>query len=285
MMYRAAVASVLVLFGLSLTAQAQTYKIKVKQFPDPGKKTEDTTVEKTTGTVKSSAQGMVKEEKLSEITEKVLTVQTLENGGPQPKKLQKTYTKATHTKNDKQETLPYQGRTVIFELKGNSYQATAQGEPALPAGELKKLEDFADTAANMTRVMLPGKEVQVGDTWTIDTTKLVQSLGKTLPLDPAKSTAQGKLVKVYQKSNHQFGVLEFDLKMAITGFGPAKLNTPIPLTLKITLDVAIDGLSTQGTMNSTGTMQGKTDFNVGGQAITLEFDVHSSGHVTSSEEK
>jgi len=287
MMCRSIAAGVLVLFGLSLTAQAQTYTIRIKEFPDVGKKTSETTSEKSNGSIKISFNGMVvKDEAVNENVVKEFTLETLEKGdGPLPKKFKKTFTKAVVVKGNKDEAEPYQGRAVIYELKDNSYDARAEGDPALPEAAVKKLQEQANQAGKTTRVMLPNKAVAVGDTWTIDAGKLAEAISKTLPLDVAKSSAQGKLVKVYQKDNHQFGVLEFDIKLALSGFGPAKLTTPIPLTSKMTIDVAIDGSSTQATMRSTGSMQGKSEIMMNGQTIQVDFNVELGGGGTTTAEK
>ncbi len=285
MMFRAALACLLTLLGLTFSAQAQTYTIRIKEFPDPGKKLTATSIEKSTGAEKVSVNGKtLKDEMITASSDRVFTFETIEKGdGPRPAKFQKKFTKAVSVKDQKEVTEAYQGLTITYALKGDSYEVKAAAA-SLPAEDLKKLQEQANQSGKLTRFMLPAKAVDIDVPWSIDPARLVNAADKALVLDLAKSMAKGKLVKVYQKNEHQFGTLEFELKMAVTGFGNFKLDAPIWLTSKITLDAAIDGSTTEATMTSSGTIQGKAESKQGNMTLLFDIDVQRSSQASQSAE-
>src|SRR5215210_2751584 len=98
MLFRSVWASVLILPLFALGVQAQTYKIKIKEQGDVGKSVATHLTEKSKQTVKVSFMGQVaKQQEREEAKEEIYTTVVLENGGDNPKKLKKTYTKAVTT--------------------------------------------------------------------------------------------------------------------------------------------------------------------------------------------
>jgi hypothetical protein len=285
-MCRISAASIVVLLGLAVGAQAQTYKIQLKEYPEPGKKITQTSTEQTKETVKVTVKdAVVKDEKKTESKEKVYTVEVVEKGTARPKVFKKNYTKATSTKDEKATALPHEGRTIVYELKGDNYKVRAEGDPPLAASDLKKMEENVNTSDRLKEVLLPTKEVAVGDTWKVDSARVADVFGKTLPIDPAKSTIQGKLSKAYKKGGHQFGVLEYELKLAVVSLGPLKLKNPGALQLTLKLDTCIDGSSTEGTMTTTGKLQAKAEVEQGGQTVIFDLQMDANGREQISAEK
>ncbi len=278
MMHRVFPATLVLVFGLAAAAQAQTYKIQLKEYPDVGKKITQTGTETSKESVKVTVMGMVvKDESKTKVKNITYTEETVTKGDGRPKAFKKTFTKATVTADGKTEKLPYEDRTILFEKKGEGYTAKAEGEPALDAKVLAELQDSVNTSEQLSRVFTPGKEVAVGDTWKIDIERVAAAFAKSLPLDKEKSTAQGKLVKAYKKGNHQFGVLEYDLKLAVKKLGPLDLKTPAPFQMKLTVDTAIDGSSTAGTLTTTGNLKAVTEVTQNGQTVGLNLNVEVSG--------
>src|SRR5262249_26891361 len=104
-----------------------------------------------------------------------------------------------------------------------------------------------DTQLDFNRLILPKKAVRVKESWAIDVAALAKDLEKLtyLEIDAGKSSAKGKLIRVYRKGGRLFGVLE--MNMVITGKAikmqelKIDLKPPCKLNLKVTLDVCIDG--------------------------------------------
>jgi hypothetical protein len=276
-------AAVLVLGGCSKAASDKTstpadtkaYTLKVKLFPDAGKTVEVTDSEKTTGSVKVSAGNKAKEEKQDEVKEETYTETVLEKGDPHPKKVQRTYKKASSTKGGKDVTRPYQGRTVMFELEDGKYTAKAEGQPPLSKRDLDGLAEkvYDPAKPDLDEILLPKGAVKVNESWTLDYKQLAKSFAKTGELDIDKTKAEAKLAKVYEKAGKQHGVIEFDLNMAIKDLKGLKFDPPALLRFKGTMDSAIDGSSTAAVAEMAGTFTGKTSSPDGKVTIGLDLAV------------
>ena len=283
-------AVVLLLPALAVSVRAQTYIIKVKGQPDVGKSVVHRDVDRQIESMKfSDAAGkLLDEEKLSETSEEVHTETVLEKGDKQPRKFKVNYEKASLTKGGMAVARSYQGRTILFELKDGKYQATAEGQPALLA---KDLEELAKKATDHLKspdeeLFMPGKPVNVGDSWTIDS-KVLAALDftKEAELDTAKSKAEAKLVKAYIKNGKQFGVIAVDMKLLLKAVGPFKFDSPGTFDVKCSLDTAINGSSTAGTMILNGKLWGRSQLVQEGKRLTMEMNMESSGKKEQSEEK
>jgi hypothetical protein len=269
-------AVLLALLGFAVGAQAQTYNIKIKEFPDKGKTVTTTSTQKSTEAVKVMVGGMVvKDETKKKSQEKNYVEEVLEKGARAPEKLKRTYTRAVEITDGNEKKLPYDGRTIIFEWKDGKYEARAEGEPAVPNDTLQKLAESAtkEVTSSMTSTFIPDKAVKVGETWDVDIAKVAKGIGGALPIDLKQSTGTGKLVKVYQKDGHQFGTLELDLKLAVNSLGPMKLDKAIPFNMKLVADTAIDGSTTAGTMRMDGDLKGNVEIMQGGQTVTVILDI------------
>jgi hypothetical protein len=118
-------------------AGAQTYRIKVKPYPDAGKSlTVQTKSRQTVRLVTRHADGEVDKDKTEKLNvEEEFTYTVLEKGKKQPRRYKKAYT--TATLNGRK--CAYQGRTVVFTLRGGKYTVKAEGKPALPPADLAEL--------------------------------------------------------------------------------------------------------------------------------------------------
>ncbi len=272
---------------LALGVQAQTYQIKLKEYGAVGKKVNVQVKDATKEMIKVSVQGnLVKEELKDELKEESYTDVVLEDGGPHPKKFKRIYTTAKTTRGGKEDTTAYHGRTVIFELENTKYKVTAEKGVELGAAEVMQLEKQAnDKLLVPMEKLLPRKEVAVGDTWKVDPAVIAKIFGEGTKVDVSKSTAQGKLTKAYKKDGHQFGVIQYTFKLAMVDLGGLKLPNPIMLTLNMTLDTAIDGSSTAGTLTANGSMQGKGTIEQGGQTVMIDLNIHTNGSQVQSAEQ
>jgi hypothetical protein len=267
-----------------------TYAIKFKHAPDAGKSVAIKNHEKGTTTVKvTDPDGkVINNNKEESETDEVYTEKVLEKGDKVSKKFQRTYEKATRTVGDKKSDLPYQGRTIVFELKDGKYEATAEGTPALPAMVLEGLAKKENTDPQAAdEAILPKKAVKVGDKWAVDIKAMAKALANEggLEVDADKSKGDVTLTKAYTKDGAQYGVLDITMKLAIKSVGGLKFDTPATGDLTIKLDVAIDGKSPAGTETSKNNFKGMAVMEQMGKKFTIDLSVDTDGTKTVSPEK
>jgi hypothetical protein len=238
--------------------------IKVKQ-PGPGDRVKETKTEN--ATQKTSFMGMAMETTIG--TKFVYTEEVVERpaGAKRATKLKRTYETAEMTKDGEKVDLGLVGKTVLIEKKGDGYDITVDGkEVSGQAGDILKKE-FAKEKQINDEDLLPKEPVKVGGTWKIDLGPLAKDAEDELAIDVEKSSATGKLTKVYEKGGHRFGVVEITLDLAVTKAGNGaqaiKLEDDSKMHVTAVLDTCIDGskadVTGKMTMtgNFTGTVMGK----------------------------
>ncbi len=275
------------LAALALTAGARAddaYTIKLSLAPDVGKsivvKTHD---KETNATTLFGPDGKeVLSNKDTGERDEVYTETVLEKGDGPAKKFKRTYEKATRTAAGKTFDLPFQGRTIVFELKDGKYQATAEGTPALDKGLLTALAGTEDRTrdASDLEAIIPTKPVKVGDKWAVDVKLLAKSLGKDKgpEIDPDKSKGEVTLTKAYKKDGRQFGVIEMTVNVAFKTLpGGLTFDPPAKGDMTAKLDIAIDGLGPVGTETNTHALKGKGVVTDGGEKRTVDLSINSEG--------
>jgi hypothetical protein len=237
-------------------ASSQKYAVKLKSFPDSGK---TLTVRLTRDQINefkgTDPQGKaIPVERHQDRDQIVYRLEVIDQG--KPAKYKHHYETAKQTTGDKEESLPYEQRTVAFTMAEGKREAMPEGEPEIGGF-------FIPEAAFLIEALAPSERVAVNQTWSVDykrlTDRYFQSLG-TLDPDPARSTVSAKLVKVYEKNGQQRGVIEFLMR-----FVPAETaekeeidkSLSQPTELKGTLDAAIDGSTTEASLRLGGNSHGK----------------------------
>lgn len=204
-----------------------------------------------------------------------------------PTKYLRSYEKATEKENGKEKTLSYQGRTLLFEKgKDGKFRVGAAGKGDLEPADAEKLVDRANKP-NETEAILkqfaPRKPVKVGDSWPLDIKLIAPILdGK---VDEKKSTATAKLAKVETRGKAPVGTFELDVKLALTstsGKIDMTFDPPATATIKGTVELVIDGSSTEAKSDVVMSMKGAGKWSApGGAAGKIVFDV--TGKVTDFE--
>jgi hypothetical protein len=153
---------------------------------------------------------------------------------------------------------PFVGKTVLIEKqKDDKYHFFVDGkeltdkDAELLAADFRHKDDDPDSAR---KILVPHEKAVLNKPWTIDVKKLAEDFGK-VPIDADKAQATGKLVKVYQKNGHSFGVFEVHIDMPLTGeIGAPGKTIPIPagskLTGECTVDTCIDGSVSDGSIET-----------------------------------
>jgi hypothetical protein len=260
--------------------------IKVKQ-PGPGDRVKETKTETGTNKVSFTVMGMEQNKEDKVTTRFVYTDEILEKpaGAKRPTKLKRTYETAEETKDGEKVDLGLVGKTVMVEKKGSGYDVKVDGrEPTGPAADVLKKEFGKEKEIN-DEDLLPKDPVKVGGTWKVDVAKLAADASDELDIDVAKSTGTGKLIKVYDKGGHKFGVVDITLELALKKIGPSgqavELKPGSKLKVTATLDSCIDG----SVAETTGKMIVKGAFTGTAMGIELKFDLESERDGTSVEVK
>jgi hypothetical protein len=276
----------LVALSAATFAQEPAYTIKTKDFAAPGKSVEMTnrTTTRMSMTLALGGQAL-KEEKKVEVEDMEITEKVLEGGDKSPKKYTQFYTKALKGIDGAPTKQSYAGKTIVYELKGGSYQVTAESGDV----DAADLEQFAKKA-NKPKVgqkLYPKKAVQVGETWTITPEILLEEIGGPTvdDVDIAKLRGQGKLLKAYKKEDQQWGTIEITGLLPIKKFGALVLDKTIDMKFSATADLPIDGSSTAGQVKGTISMQGKTTITQNKQTFTLDIAISGDVHVEHTSEK
>jgi hypothetical protein len=173
-----------------------SYVIRLEYDPAPGQHYVVKSTDKftSTTTVINPLTGKPQDPEKTATEEELAYTETVvekpaKKGGAVPK-FKRAYTKASKTEGGKTAALPYEGRTVVFELKDGKYRAAAEGGPAIDPkalDELAQKETGTPAPPGSQQLFLPARAVRVAEKWTIDGT----ALAKALPADDTFSTRAG----------------------------------------------------------------------------------------------
>jgi hypothetical protein len=208
-------------------------------------------------------------------------------GAAKPTRLKRTYEKATielkpaSKEEDSSSTLPFAGKSVLIEKKGEKYTFSMDGMALTSSAAPEDMAARVLTAEfNLSRkqdpqaLLLPNKPVKPGDTWKLDTDKVIRTFLSPGPKpDKTKLEATGKLVKVYKVGDAQFGA--FELKV----IAPIPEQTKVPnkeqeglLSVTLTAELCIDGTTRAGKI----TIVQKVKYNVNGVDVVLALETNTT---------
>lgn len=254
--------------GVARAQDAITVKI-YKDATGDRSQTDLTTTETLKMKISDGTGKVLKEDNNKTVLKTVYKETVLAKEGHKPAtKLEREYTKAEIDKSNsgKFEKLPYDGKTIVIEKKGDKYTFTYKGGKELTAMEaetlVKEFKDKKDDDKDMDKLLLPSGPVKVGDTWKIDTKELLKDFEKDAGIegDLAKATGTGKLVKAYKKDGKQYGEVSVtvDIPLKSVGKDNDKLTfTQGKMTIVLTFDGCIDGTAGDGKAKIKMTMAGK----------------------------
>jgi hypothetical protein len=205
-----------------------------------------------------------------------------EGEGGLPARFRRKYEKSTVASNDMPpKENPQQGRTIEFVKEEAGYRVSSDGEPPLMDDVLDKLAARA-AKADAERLFLPAASVKVNESWQVDLDAFADTLDVASTLDRANSGIKAKLVKVEDRGGRLFGTIQVVADLQLQKIPGRDFSTPARFQSTMTLAAPIDGSSTEGTLTTTGSLQGKS---ATGNKLTLDITVKTSGKVTRSAEE
>ena len=234
----------------------RAFTLKIKSQPSASKMMRIVTTETLKGSVKEVIDERTQMKPVNKSMDDVHTCVVLLAGEPQPVRFKETYEKATFPDMFRPK-LPYGTRTITYDRKDDGYQVTASGDVALPPNDLNTLARHARNAYTDT-VILPGKPVRVGDTWTPDVKALSERYFNHLEINVADSKAGAKLAKVIEKDGKPTALIAINLRLAVVKtpwlpYGAA--DATCTLDLHGTQQFPLDGSDTISNVSLTGKME------------------------------
>ena len=277
--------AVLLALLLGAAADAQTHTLKIKGSPAVGKSITVTEGAKLNIAFSIALDNnvLMEEKKVAEEA-KEYTEKVVEAGDKGPDKFTRTFKKAVKGEEGNLNKLSYDGKTIIFERKGDKFEAKPE-EGDVTEKDLTELLKNVNNKTNDAQ-LVPKAAVKVGDTWKLPKEAMQSLLGDLkdgADFDNFKGT--GKLLKAYKKDGQQWGSIEIAVSVPVKKFGPLELEKTIPFDLKLTLDTAIDGSTTESQVKGSVTVRGKSQVEQNGQTIMLDIDVNAAIRREQSAEK
>jgi hypothetical protein len=167
--------------------------------------------------------------------------------GERAVRVRRAYRKATATAAGKAKELPYQGKTVLIEKKGDRYAFRIEGGGELTGGDAKLLDvEFNRKKlgpGEFEEMFLSKRPVKVGETWEGDRAAVSKAFaeGTGIEVRAEKTVVTGKLVKTYVRDGRQFGVLALHAEFTPVSFPAGDKRMPVRPESRIVLDRTVDG--------------------------------------------
>jgi hypothetical protein len=264
-----------VLIAVPASALGQeTYTIKIKKATK-GSQSHEERVQSETSVVKVldlNGKELQVEKKGSTVST-VFEQTVLER--PDPKKkatsLKRAYEKANVKSGSIVKDLPYQGKTVLIEKKGDTYTFKIEGGGAITGEDAKWLnKEFNESSkdepdVDIDELILPTKPVKVGESWKIPTAEFVKFFEKTSGMTTFgdKATGTGTLTKAYKKDGRQFGDMQIKLEIPLKTFKQMDKEVPFEKGAAMVIDAKVSGCIDGSLEDSAGTM----GFSITGTAV------------------
>lgn len=263
-----------------------TFAIKLKSYPPPGASVTRKELNEQKGfRRRTDGAKVLMEMPINQMYEAEYNEVILDSGTIQPKRFKRTYRRAVEKVGDRIRLQSFQERTVVFELVGDKYEAQVVGEPALPAEDLTGLARKISTHDQIA-AFLPQGPVKPGDSWQINLAKFAQMIAGGGEVDLSNSTGEGSLAEVRERADGRlFGVIKLEMKLAVKNMMGLQFSPPATLDYKATLDTAIDGSTTMGTLATSGKLAGKGSVEIKGKRLLDEIALEFSGKQERSAEK
>ncbi|HEX3151771.1 MAG TPA: hypothetical protein VHR66_27110 [Gemmataceae bacterium] len=271
----------ILLLALPAIAADEPVTIKLKLHPAPGQMILSDSRHTDTGTTRiEDADGKLLVEVKpggSETIERTTILEADSEGTPT--KYLRTFDKANETESGKKKTFSYEGRTILYEKqKDGKFRVGVVGKDDLDPADAEKLVDKANRPSESDALMkqfAPKKPVKVGDSWPLDAKLMATAMESKV--EEAKSSVTVKLLKVSTRGKTLIGTFELDAKLAVTAMtGKVEMTfePAIVLTMKGTMELVIDGSSTENTGDIEMGMKGAGTWkNAGGASGKISFDV------------
>ncbi len=278
----------MILLGSSAWAQDKTYDLRFNWKATKGHRAEIAELRHNTMKMKITANGQVVQEQASDTKFRYRYVrEVLETRGTEIALARYAFTEAVHSDGQNPDTaLPFEGKSVLCTVaEDGSCAWTYEGGEAVEEEHAAILTDHVHEGKkggekSGADMFAPPSPVRANESWTPDLQALADDM--EMPIDAATSKGSMKLHAVENRAGSDWGKVEGALHLAVTSVGPMDLAETLPMTMKIDLQVCIDGSSPDGEMNMNMELKGARALRMppGNPPADLELEVTGIGKKT-----
>ena len=276
------VLTLLLCLALPAAAQEKTYDLKLEAPLRAGQKTKlmETSVMSMTLHTNGQLAASSEERKQFEAIESVL-----QSDGKGNAELRQAFLKAQRLEDGKMTSYGFHGRTLLVKrVKGQADRFTYADGSSLAKVDLDALKGalFSNSGDEKGEAALqPPKPVKVGESWSPD----IHAVAKLFSDDEmdvvvAGSKARFLLRSVEMRGGLEFGKIDGSIELAVKSMGPLALDTAIPITITINMDVCVDGTSEDGTLKMTMRMKGSSTTRVETTKLKIDIDMAAEGNMS-----
>ena len=274
--------TLLLCLALPAAAAEKTYDLKLEAPLRAGQKAKLVETSSMSMTLHTNGQLAASSEEKKNF-EAIETV--LQSDGKGNAELRQSFLKAQLVEDGKMTTYGFHGRTLqVKRVKGQPDQFKYADGSSLAKVDLDALKSALFTNSGdekETAALQPPKPVKVGESWSPD----IKTLAKLFSDDEmdvvlAGSKARFLLRSVEMRGDVEFGKIEGSIEFAVKTMGPLALDTAIPVTLTVNMDVCVDGTSEEGTLKMTMRMKGSTTARVEATKLKIDIDMAAVGDMS-----
>ena len=214
-----------------------------RQPPKVGRRTFDDYVETTSNKVTVQANGQVVQDQQESVTVAVRVIrEILAVEGESASQQRFTIEKWSLKLGDAPEDKSLEGKTVLVEGVGEARKATIEGTPEPQVSDAarqwieKEITSKGDEKDKKDEVFDPKEPVAPDGEWTIDAAALAQELFQA-EIDPAKSSAKGKLTNVRTEEGRRVGKVTVDCAVQLKAVPGAPIEWSEGGLVKVLVDM------------------------------------------------
>jgi hypothetical protein len=110
-------------------------------------------------------------------------------------------------------SLPIHGKTLMVDEKAGNITA----RPEWSSFSLSRQMTHRVATSEISPLFFPEKPVAINDAWALPADKIAKSVleGERVSFQSEKAIGTGKLLRVYEKSGHQYGTLELHIEVVL----------------------------------------------------------------------
>lgn len=235
--------------------------LKLKSFPDAGQTsvTREQSSSEVSMRITNTDGKTLNTRRDSESAEAGFSETTLRQT-PGGREFRRRYERVVQTNRTGTRLLPRSGKTLLILERNGKFSIRNESGPPLETEEIQELSKELELSRKVAdrNFCVPTSPVAVGQTWGIAPEEASICFNTLGELEPAGSSASGKLLRTYEKNGRTFGTVEIDIALRIKNMGALRFDSPALFKARVQMDGCIDGVSPEGRLVLTGSLEGNS---------------------------
>jgi hypothetical protein len=259
--------------------------LKLKSFPDAGQTsvTREQFRSELSMRITNNDGKTLNTRRDSESTEAAFSETTLRKT-PGGREFRRRYERVVKTNRTGTRLLPQSGKTLLILERNGKFSIRNESGPPLETEEIQELSKELELGRKVAdrNLCVPTSPVAVGQIWSITPGEASVCFNTLGELEPAGSSASGRLVRTYEKNGRSFGTVEIDIALRIKNMGTLRFDSPAVFKARVQIDGCIDGVSPGGRLALTGSLEGRSYPQGDSAQPVLNIKLDLSGESTTS---